>query len=100
MKLIDKKMMSSKETDLVLEEIKILKTIQHPNIIKLLEVMDLPSEVVCLVLEYAGGGTLFDYIRIFGKLSEQEACKLFLQLADAVDACHKASIVHRGIISF
>ena len=45
----------------VAREIKILKSISHPNIVKLYEVMDEPSAIF-MVMEYCAGGELFDYI--------------------------------------
>ena len=42
-------------------EIKILKMIRHPNIIQLYEIIETPKQLY-LIMEYASGGELFDFI--------------------------------------
>lgn len=44
------------------KEIRIMKMLDHPNIIKLFEVLDIGSEIL-VVIEYASGGELFDFIQ-------------------------------------
>lgn len=50
--------------------------LNHTNIVKLLEVLDTPHHIF-LVTQYVDGGELFDYVVKRGKLTEQDACKLF-----------------------
>ena len=55
------------------------------------------EEIVYLVLEFASGGTLFDYVQKRRGLSEREAFIYFLQSCLAVDTLHKNNIIHRDI---
>ena len=42
-------------------EIQVLKLFRHPHIIKLYEVITTPTHIF-MVMEFVGGGELFDYI--------------------------------------
>ena len=53
----------------VAREIKILQSISHPNVIKLYDVIDTNSAIF-MIMEYAAGGDLFDYIVSKSRLSE------------------------------
>ena len=77
-------------------EIKILETLQHPNIVKLHEMVETP-QYIGMVLEYASGGELFDYILNHRYLKDNTARKLFAQLVSGVGYLHKKGIVHRDL---
>jgi 5'-AMP-activated protein kinase catalytic alpha subunit len=57
-------------------EIKILKRIKHPNIIHLYEIIE-SKTAIYLIMEYAAGGELFNYIVDKTRLPEPEAAKYF-----------------------
>ena len=77
-------------------EIKILKTLQHPNIVRLHEMVE-TSQHIGMVLEYASGGELFDHILNHRYLKDGRARKLFAQLVSGVGYLHKKGIVHRDL---
>ncbi|KAG8533844.1 uncharacterized protein KY384_001585 [Bacidia gigantensis] len=77
-------------------EIKILETLKHPNIVKLHEMVE-TREYIGMVLEYASGGELFDYILNQRYLKDNVARKLFAQLVSGVGYLHKKGIVHRDL---
>lgn len=64
------------DVERVAREIHILKLIRHPNIIQLYEIIETPKQLY-LIMEYASGGELFDYIVAKGRLKEKEACKFY-----------------------
>ena len=53
-----------------------MKMVRHPNIIQLYEIIETPKQLY-LIMEYASGGELFDYIVKYTKLKEEEACKFY-----------------------
>jgi len=95
-KCISKKLIDKKEMALLEREIDIMKKLQHPNIIQLMEVVDEP-ETLYLVLEYASGGELFDAIVNRGFYSEADAAKLIRQILEAILFVHNHGIAHRDL---
>ncbi|KFP05019.1 Calcium/calmodulin-dependent protein kinase type IV, partial [Calypte anna] len=68
---------------IVRTEIGVLLRLSHPNIIKLKEIFETPSEIV-LVLELVTGGELFDRIVERGFYSERDAAHVVKQILEAV----------------
>ena len=54
-------------------------------------------EKIILVMEYAAGGELYDYLSERQVLPEEEARRIFRQIAAAVYYCHKHQICHRDL---
>nr|XP_019049956.1 CAMK/CAMKL/KIN4 protein kinase [Kwoniella bestiolae CBS 10118]OCF28886.1 CAMK/CAMKL/KIN4 protein kinase [Kwoniella bestiolae CBS 10118] len=77
-------------------EIDVLKTLKHPNIVRMFDVID-TEKYIGIVLEYAGGGELFEHILANRYLKEKDAQKLFAQLISGVDYLHRKHIVHRDL---
>ncbi|KAG0289190.1 hypothetical protein BGZ98_003948 [Dissophora globulifera] len=70
---------------------------QHPNIIGFREVIE-TSLQMCIVLDYASGGELFEFVADKRALaSEQDIQFIFAQIVDAVDYLHQHNIVHRDL---
>lgn len=84
------------DVERVAREIHILKLIRHPHIIQLYEIIETQKQLY-LIMEYASGGELFDYIVAKGRVKESEACKFFQQIIDGVEYLHKLNIVHRDL---
>ncbi|XP_071705745.1 SNF1-related protein kinase catalytic subunit alpha KIN10-like [Rutidosis leptorrhynchoides] len=80
----------------VVREIKILKLLMHPHIIRLYEVIETPSDIY-VVTEYVKNGELFDYIVEKGRLHEDEARSIFQQIISGVEYCHRNMVVHRDL---
>ena len=79
-----------------LNELNILKTLDHPNIVKLFEIYE-DEESIHLVMEYCSGGELFDYILKQEVLDEYESSKIIKQILHAILYCHKNAICHRDL---
>lgn len=84
------------DVERVSREMHILKLIRHPNIIQLYEIIETPK-FLYLIMEYASGGELFDYIVKHSRLKEVEACKFYQQIISGVEYMHGLSIVHRDL---
>lgn len=97
-KLIRKDTVGNNPTRLakIHREVQILKGLQHPNIVRLHEMSETERHIG-IVLEYASGGELFDYILNHRYLKDQPARRLFAQLVSGVGYLHKRGIVHRDL---
>jgi len=95
-KCISKKTISEKELRLLEREITVMKRLEHPHIIQLMEVLDTP-DTLYLVLEYATGGELFDAIVSKGSYGEDDAVHIIYQVVDAMNYVHKLGIAHRDL---
>nr|CAH8828634.1 unnamed protein product [Trichobilharzia regenti] len=95
-KIINKTVMDNTLLKRLKREITIMKVTNHPNIVKLLEIIE-NEDVLCLVMEYASGGEIFDYLVANGKMREKEARIKFRQLLSAMQYCHAKRIVHRDL---
>lgn len=74
-----------------------MRLVQHPNVVRLYEVIDTPATLY-LVMELAEGGDLYDYIiRHDGGVAEGTAKRHFAQIVRAVGYCHQLHVVHRDL---
>ncbi|XP_046889677.1 SNF related kinase b isoform X2 [Hypomesus transpacificus] len=81
----------------LLQEVRCMKLVQHPNVVRLYEVIDTPCRLY-LILELGDGGDLYDYIlRHEGGVAEGVARVLFAQIVRAVAYCHRLHVVHRDL---
>jgi serine/threonine protein kinase len=96
-KIIDKQLIRANHMEAYVErEIAIMKRLQHPHVIKLKTVVELPS-AYCLVMELASNGELFDKILDARRFDERTARNYFQQLVSAVMYCHSKGVVHRDL---
>lgn len=77
-------------------EIKVLKKIQHSNVLSLLEVIETNTRMY-IITELAANGDLLEHIRSNGAIAETTGKKLFRQLVDGVAYIHNKEIVHRDL---
>ncbi|KAK5945830.1 hypothetical protein PMZ80_003038 [Knufia obscura] len=97
-KLIRRESVATNPTRLpkIYREISILKELHHPNIVQLHEMVETERHIG-IILEYASGGELFDYILNQRYLKDPSARRLFAQLVSGVGYLHKKGIVHRDL---
>ena len=78
-----------------------MRQVEHENVIKVLDVFATDKNIF-LVMEFAGGGELFDRVQKAGKLSESEARQYIKQFIDGIGAmkCNSAAMsIHPSILS-
>ncbi|XP_070984650.1 MAP/microtubule affinity-regulating kinase 3-like isoform X2 [Oncorhynchus clarkii lewisi] len=95
-KIIDKTQLNPNSLQKLFREVRIMKILNHPNIVKLFEVIE-TERTLYLVMEYASGGEVFDYLVAHGRMKEKEARAKFRQIVSAVQYCHQKRIVHRDL---
>lgn len=95
LKLIDKSKCRGRD-DMIYNEVKILKQLSHPNIVKLIEEFDY-SDQLYLILELVQDGDLFDAISTVTKFAEIHVSTMIHNLSSALTYLHKQGIVHRDI---
>uniref|UniRef100_A0A8C7ZE11 MAP/microtubule affinity-regulating kinase 3 n=1 Tax=Oryzias sinensis TaxID=183150 RepID=A0A8C7ZE11_9TELE len=95
-KIIDKTQLNPTSMQKLFREVSVMKMLNHPNIVKLFEVIE-TEKTLYLVMEYASGGEVFDYLVAHGRMKEKEARAKFRQIVSAVEYCHQKRIVHRDL---
>lgn len=84
------------EIEKLLQEVSILKHLDHPNVIKIFEVYKNRNKLF-IVTEFCEGGELFDRIQSMSRFSENMAAKYMLDIVSAVMHCHNCEIIHRDL---
>lgn len=84
--------------ELIEKEIEVLRKIEHPNIVKLIDIKRTKNNYY-LVFEFCEKGDLEKYVHRYYKtgMPERTAQKLMFEMADAVKTLHEKNIVHRDI---
>lgn len=70
--------------------------LSHPNIVNIYDVGE-EDEIHFIVMEYADGINLKQYIREKGRLTAHEATTIARQIAEALVQAHSAGVIHRDI---
>lgn len=95
-KVMERWKLCTEETSASLHtEVQMMRSMDHPHIVKVLDAFEGPG-FLAMVLEYVGGGDLFDYVVGRGRcpFTEDEARHLFVQILEAVVYIHSRGIIH------
>ncbi|KAL5022347.1 hypothetical protein ScPMuIL_001502 [Solemya velum] len=96
-KVIDKNKLDEVSKAHLFQEVRCMKLVQHPNVVRLYEVIDTQTKLY-LILELGDGGDMYDYImKHDGGLTETIARKYFKQIVEAIAYCHRLHVVHRDL---
>lgn len=98
MKIINKysSLLSEEDEENTLKEIKILRMLDHPNIIKIYEFYNTKRKLF-IITELCTGGELFDRIVEVNFFSEVVAAHIIKQILSATAFCHANKIIHRDL---
>jgi hypothetical protein len=78
------------------KEIRLLKMLNHPNVIRLHEVLHTPSEML-MVMEYVDGGDLLEVLNTSPRFGEADVRHIFCQICAGVSFCHSLGVAHRDL---
>ena len=90
----DRMQLGSDEEQALINEINVVKSLDHPNIMKVFEYFN-NDNCLYIVSELLSGGELFDKISENKFLKEDVCAYLMRQIFSAVDFCHQKNIIHR-----
>jgi len=71
--------------------------VQHPNVVRTIEIGQSDTGLHFLAIEWAGGELLEKYAKQYAPLSVEETAVIITQIGAAVHAAHAAKIVHRDL---
>ena len=96
-KILEKHSLSSKEMEMIHNEIEILKLCQHPNILKLYDIIE-NNEKIYIITELIEGVDLFTYLENKNFDLEESICNMIIKkLSSALFYLNIFGIVHRDI---
>jgi len=81
----------------LLREARAATLVEHPNILPVRDVIDLPDGVPALVMDLLEGETLANRLRSGGPLDLASSAAILLPVVSGVGAAHTAGVVHRDL---
>ena len=78
-------------------EIQVLKSLEHPNIVRLFETGLTSNGLLYFAMELVNGQTLWQLVEQEGPLKPARVTSYLEQIASAIDMAHAHSIVHRDV---
>ncbi|XP_059214584.1 testis-specific serine/threonine-protein kinase 6 [Centropristis striata] len=78
-------------------EMEIIRSLNHPNIVKTLDIFESPIKKIYVVMELCVKGDLLKHINAIGGLPEPSCYRLFKQLCEAVQYLHNSNVAHRDL---
>ena len=99
-KVLNKQKMTDSDLTHAMDEIDLLKKVDHPNIVEYFETYD-DKNFIYLVMELCSGGELFDsheaYLKEGKPYTERNAADVINKCLAALHHCHALGITHRDI---
>lgn len=78
------------------QEVRLMETLDHPNVVKVHEVLYRPKEIM-LIMDYCSQGELFKHIVTFGPMVDPELRNVFRQIVEGLNYIHHKNIAHRDL---
>jgi serine/threonine protein kinase len=85
-----------KQVELLVCEIKLMKQLEHPNVVRYLHA-ERQGDCLCIFMEYMAGGSLNGLLKKFGKLSPNVVKVYMRHSLEGIAYLHRRNIVHRDI---
>ena len=93
-KAVNRAKLKGKYYELLENEIKVLRSCENPNIIRLYDIKKTTNNIY-LMLEFCNEGDLMQYLKLKKKLVEEEAVEIFVQIINAFRTLVRNKIMHR-----
>ena len=95
--------MSVKERENALNEVRILASIQHPNVVGYKQAFLEDEKYLCIVMDYADDGDVYqkivDHQKNKTNFEEEDVWRIFIQMTRGLRALHQLKIFHRDMKS-
>ncbi|MCS6852882.1 MAG: serine/threonine protein kinase [Gemmataceae bacterium] len=78
-------------------ELRMLFRLQHPRIVRVINLLEPAGTARYLLLEYCGGGSLRDAMQTKRSWTWEEAADLASQIAEGLNEAHRQGLVHRDL---
>ena len=88
--------LSSEQYQGIVNGVKVLQQIDHPNIVKVFDTY-IDEKRIYIVYEHLEGLDLIESVHKFKRFDETGAAKIMHQLLKAMNYCHEQNIVHRDL---
>eukprot|EP00039_Didymoeca_costata_P030096 m.27878 g.27878 ORF g.27878 m.27878 type:complete len:611 (+) comp7947_c0_seq2:351-2183(+) len=95
-KIIDKQKLDEVELNHLHHEVRVMKLLRHPSVIRLYQIVDTPNRLF-LILELGNGGDMYERIKTRGAETEDGAKRIVRQLVSALLYCHNHYVAHRDL---
>ena len=95
-KIITKNSISQSQQLLLVDEVETLKTLDHPNIISVVEIIE-DTTKLNIVTEICTGGELFDRILNSQPFTENSAANFMYQILSGLIHIHSSGFIHRDL---
>ena len=78
-------------------EARAVAAIQHTNVVRVFDYIEVADGQTLIVMEYVEGVTLSDHIASIGPLPLEDALDITAQICDGLAAAHRVNLVHRDL---
>lgn len=88
---------SAADIDAIFVEAEVLRSLNHPNIVKVHKCLTLRNMEVVIIMEYLEGGELLKLVQSAGRLDEAAARGFLRQIVKGMLYCHLSNLTHRDL---
>jgi tRNA A-37 threonylcarbamoyl transferase component Bud32/tetratricopeptide (TPR) repeat protein len=97
LKLLRPERLDDRSRQRLVREAQLAARLRHDHLVTVYAVVDQPDGLPYLVMEYLAGPSLAELIQAARALEARQAALIVCQVADALDAAHRAGLVHRDV---
>jgi serine/threonine-protein kinase len=72
-------------------------SLEHPNVVRVLDLDQMPDGSIYVVMELLQGESLAEHLRRVGPMQARRAIPIFLEVCRALEAAHRHGVVHRDL---